>query len=1144
MKILQEEIKKLKDELELSKKSQLQLQNNINVLTTTQSNNNGSTNNPLLKRNSTNNTNICDFCSLKKNKQDQELTPVDIRREKILSDQTNQIKLLLSKIDHLIELHPEIERKLKNLDDIYLEEFFEKKFIYEKNSQNILLNLNEKFNHLSNILNMSEGLFCDLKESIKRSNKNIDFDKINKIFDELNNFKYDFELNSYLDVYKLENENRSLKNELEVYQNISEILQKNKLYSKVTHESLSYYNNSIKEFIDVNKEIKEFFKQNIISKNGDKTLKDINLAFIDNMTLEKMKFQIEELKIQENNILKQVEELESENFLLNMEITKYKSENEFAIESKINPNVDDNINQNFNSLNNNKIDDSEFIDFKNVYKSDSTNNDANEENKNNVQNINNNEIITNFNNNVKINNLNINLNINNGNNFNGNVNENESFKNKMPFNNDKFNTPNKNSNNKDLTENLINSYSNQNSNRNSTLDHLNSPTGNLNNNTHRTLTKENLELLRLKEKLDNILVDLDEKESSINDKNLKIQELEATIENLEKNISINTITIKSLKDELDTLYDSNNILTMDLEKVNEHQEIMKKTFDSEVPQIYDLIDTNIQSMDKLTEEYKNDMNSLSQMYGKFSTISNQIIMKLSNSLKESSEKLESSEKEKNSLFKFYKESIINIFQNMTLSVQEFEKNVNTKLNQLEIKFGSTEDFIHKAQVLVDNKIKKQNSIFQGEIHRRILNILTKVGILSGREDFDALLDKFEQHITGKIFNYLNIDKNKLTKLERKILELKDEKRQLNNDIILLRTDFSDALSSMALNNKIALLMKFKEENFKLRIEINQMRKRNDGLEKQMQKIFENNKLNSNLQTNFSSILHANSLNNTFSNLNNSKLYVQSENNVNTLLHLNSLNSNNNVKNIFNNNMNNTSLISNQGCFVNQISITENLEEFSKIKSEYNELIEKIFELDDNENTKNFYKNKNGQNKEKQVFRKALEILNKINENKEYDKFFNKISFKNEIDNKNNIFDTISNAHLQSDFNINNQYKTLNLTQNHLNISTELNIKDQPNIDNNNNKKFVSSNLVSKSPAALLRDDLRNKTPTKKKEEKSNSTLIGFNKTPKNSIANPNNPTINNRPNKSFLLDKRDSIKNNNNKLLKSQNDILKKNSLK
>lgn len=1130
MKILQEEVKKLKDELEMQKKLHLDYVNNI-ANNCNNTNNTTTTVNSFSKKNSLiSNSNICDNCLLNKNLEGNQ-TNAEMKRENMIMDQTKQMKTLIARIDSLLILQPQIEDKIKIFDDIYLEEFFEKKYKYEKNFSTIVNNLNEKLNHFSEILNLNEYLFQDLKANINNQSSNFNFEKMQKFLEELKVFKYDFELNNYLDVYKLEEENRALKYEIELYKNISLMLQQNKIYNKITSENINFYNETIKNFCEINKEIKEFFKQNLISQKGVKTLKEINLALIDQMTLDKMKFQIEEYKMQEDNKSKRIEELESENFLLNMEIMKYKS-NDFIIN-----NDDQQENETLNLTNfNTNFDSEKYPDAKNT-------NNENIETKNETS---------------------------SSNEINSDIKNNNNNKNKKAIDNVQNPLPSSNQNCYSYRGSLK-----LNVNKKFAIEKLNSSEGQFNNiynnlattrNNNQMLSKENMELLRLKEKLDDALISLEDKNNEVIQKNSKIEELESTLENYEKTLSINNINIKSLKDELETLYVSNNILTMDIEKLNDTQEKLNEIIDNEIPQILSLCDNNNVFLHNIEEIYLNDMNNIKNHYSNYYNRSNELIRKLQNTLNIKMQKLEDSEKLKKELIKVHRENVWDIFENITMNIKHFEKLFRTKVDHMETKISGLSAFINKANSLIDYKIKKNNSIFQSEIYRRINNILNKAGILTNKEDFDELMEKFEQHICGKLFNYLNIDRNKLTKLERKILDLKEEKKQMTTDLILLRTDFSDALSNLALNNKIALLMKFKEENFKLRLEINQMRKKNENLEKHLQKIqdsnqnmfaFSNQNNLSNLK-NFSFSNYDNNLNNMLN------VNTSCSNNINNLF---SLQQNINVNSSYISTSNNNVNITNSGNNFNNSFLGEN--DYNKLKKDYNELLEKIFEIEENENTKNNYlismKNSSNNNLNnssnfngKHAFRKALEILNRISENKEYDKFFNKISFKNELDLKNNILESLNNIQVNNAHN-NNQINTSNdimpecNNNNNNNYNSNINNISNHNLNQNNtilnklNNNFANTNTKSKTkvlvnnnsnnninsvktpPNKLINDESRPKTPLRLREEKLNSALngyVGLTKTPKNKLLSgqlATKNTSNNKMNKTFNIEKREPI---------------------
>ena len=79
-------------------------------------------------------------------------------------------------------------------------------------------------------------------------------------------------------------------------------------------ESLS--KDIIKQFIDTNKELTEFYKKNF----------DVNNEYliVQKSYIEKLKFQIDELKLQDERNNKTIDSIQNENFLLTMELAKYK----------------------------------------------------------------------------------------------------------------------------------------------------------------------------------------------------------------------------------------------------------------------------------------------------------------------------------------------------------------------------------------------------------------------------------------------------------------------------------------------------------------------------------------------------------------------------------------------------------------------------------------------------------------------------------------------------------------------------------------------------------------------------------------------------------------------------------------------------
>ena len=114
-------------------------------------------------------------------------------------------------------------------------------------------------------------------------------------------------------IFELLSENKKIKQEIEVYKSITQFFIKN---SNLEENKTKMSNDIIKEFIKTNQEIKNFFIKNFYLKS--------EYLMVEKSYLNKLNFQIDELKIQDEQNSKIIDSLQSENFLLNMELTKFK----------------------------------------------------------------------------------------------------------------------------------------------------------------------------------------------------------------------------------------------------------------------------------------------------------------------------------------------------------------------------------------------------------------------------------------------------------------------------------------------------------------------------------------------------------------------------------------------------------------------------------------------------------------------------------------------------------------------------------------------------------------------------------------------------------------------------------------------------
>ena len=192
----------------------------------------------------------------------------------------NDLKQLFDKISHVLNLEEEINDNFKFLDMNNLssiENFLVQKEIYS----------NEVRNQIDELKNNSKELFSELKNTDMLKDK--------------------------IKIFSLTQENKRILQENNVYKSIADYFVK-QTNIEVKKESLS--KDIINQFIDTNKELINFYKKNL----------DVNKEYfiVRKSYLEKLKFQIEELKLQDERNNKTIDSIQNENFLLTMELAKYK----------------------------------------------------------------------------------------------------------------------------------------------------------------------------------------------------------------------------------------------------------------------------------------------------------------------------------------------------------------------------------------------------------------------------------------------------------------------------------------------------------------------------------------------------------------------------------------------------------------------------------------------------------------------------------------------------------------------------------------------------------------------------------------------------------------------------------------------------
>jgi len=191
----------------------------------------------------------------------------------------NELKQLFDKINHVLSLEDEINENFKFLDMnnvSSIENFLVQKEIYS----------NEIRNQIDDLVNNKE-IFADIKNSDALRDK--------------------------IKLFKLIQENKRMLQENNVYRSIADYFVKQ---TNIEEKKESLSKDIINQFIETNNELINFYKKNL----------DVNNEYliVQKSYIEKLKFQIEELKLQDERNNKMVDSIQNENFLLTMELSKYK----------------------------------------------------------------------------------------------------------------------------------------------------------------------------------------------------------------------------------------------------------------------------------------------------------------------------------------------------------------------------------------------------------------------------------------------------------------------------------------------------------------------------------------------------------------------------------------------------------------------------------------------------------------------------------------------------------------------------------------------------------------------------------------------------------------------------------------------------
>ena len=258
---------------------------------------------------------ICPIC------QNKELSTEEVKNSALVD---SNINILINKIESLFSYENNFIDKMRLIDPValsFIEKFFEAKEVYETDYKSLIETIEKRVKNMTNLIKFKENILLEIKDEINKFKNdnivnNLFIEKINSFADELMQFKVDFEINQMLNITKLKEENRQLRNELDALNYLKSYYDK-KNRNQINDDGSNLKLVSIvRDFIESNKEIKSFFSENfgIESLEEDNSLdneKETNNKFtlIEKKDLDRLKFMLEESKINEENNLKVIHDL-------------------------------------------------------------------------------------------------------------------------------------------------------------------------------------------------------------------------------------------------------------------------------------------------------------------------------------------------------------------------------------------------------------------------------------------------------------------------------------------------------------------------------------------------------------------------------------------------------------------------------------------------------------------------------------------------------------------------------------------------------------------------------------------------------------------------------------------------------------------
>ena len=701
---------------------------------------------------------ICPICHNK---------PIEITQEQAMGALKTDIINLTEAIVKNFAVGDELKKQFMTLDTEFGKngiKFFDLVDQYKNEYE-------KQLNNLGGQVKLLNDFYDEAKEGMEEANKKINeykpsdpmdrltFEKVNNLNNTTAEIVKRFKECDIEQFNKLQRENQALKKEIEISSEVKKILEdkeKNKSKEKLS-EKERIISDCVDKFVKSNDDIKKFMSEHFL---GQPMLKN-ELVFLEKSKYDLLLFQLDEEKMTNDSLRKQIEDMESENYLINMELSKMK-----------------------NQLDN-------FKNFKSLGRL---------------------SIIKGNLNNKQLSRLNASKSI-----------KRLSTKKLGPIDEDKINNGDNNTTNNSTTNLGIVTSNFETENKKNT-------------NANSISNKLASEIIKMKESLEDLNEDLEDKIFENEELQGKILELEEEINKLNIQIENEIRNNSELKEQIESLYTENELYEqqifdlIDFKKQTglqmeefcnslNNQFSSNKDLDLLIKEIFELYHNKCHELFKKNQEYyiiqdeqNKTIKNLNNKLEKYKTFLDEI----NNIMNEITELCNNNNDKTNSLFDIYKSEITKIIKFYNLNLESNNKEINEILDLCNI----NKENINNINDLYQNDIKNIKTFYNNILDKNnkeineIINFSDK-----NNNNIINLFGNYNNEIL-KIKNFYNMNIDKNNNIINDIIKLCDENNiKVNNLFEQYKSEIKKIIKFYNLNldkNKIEInaIMKSCEENNK------------------------------------------------------------------------------------------------------------------------------------------------------------------------------------------------------------------------------------------------------------------------------------------------------------------------------------------